>query len=46
LFVLAGRLQWLLGESAEALALKGRRTGGRELVHHRIFLDEAYWFFF
>jgi hypothetical protein len=25
------------------LVLKEQRMGGRELVHHRIFLDEASW---
>ncbi len=42
LFVREGRRRWLLGEFAEALALMGRQMDGRELVHLRIFLDEAY----
>jgi hypothetical protein len=44
LFVLADRQRWLLvGFAVVALVLKGPQMGGTELVHHRIFLDEASW---
>lgn len=44
LFVQVDRQRWLLvGFAVVALVLKGERMGGRELVHHQIFLDEAYW---
>lgn len=38
------RQRWLLVDFAVVeLVLKEQRMGGRELVHHRIFLDEASW---
>jgi hypothetical protein len=43
LFVREDTQQLLLVCFAVALVWKGQRMGGTELVHHRIFLDGAYW---
>ncbi len=44
MFVQVDMQRWLLvGFAVVALVLKGERMGGREPVHHQIFLDVASW---